>query len=389
MSLLDFLGRRPAHIRFPSIAAMERAGRRRLPKFAWDFMAGGIGREVGKARNLSDLDTVTFTPRYVVDYDYPADLSSTLFGKWSAPFGPGPVGLQDLVWPGAQAHVLRAAADHNLPAGFSVYATASIEEAAGIVGPNLWFQQYPMAETDIEQDLLGRYRSVGGDVLIVTMDVPHGTRRERDIGNGLSIPPRQDLLTYWQAAIRPSWSVATLRNGMPRFKTVERYIPPDTPPQSSMQLLGSLAAGHVGPERLRQYRDQWNGKLVIKGVLHQEDLKHCLDAGVDGIVVSNHGGRQLDGAVTAPEVLPSLRQYAGGKLSIIADGGVRSGLDIARMLALGADHVFLGRALAFAVAAAGAEGPALAMDILKQEMVDVLSQLGCQDYRDLTKYLTD
>ena len=385
----QFFGRRPAHIRFPSIAAMERAGKRRLPKFAWDFMAGGIGREVGRNRNLSELDKVTFTPRYIVDYDYPADLSSTLFGKWNAPFGPGPVGLQGLIWPNAQSYILHAAAKHGLAAGFSVYATQSIEEAAADGGGNLWFQQYPMADSGIEQDILARYRAVGGEVLILTADVPYGTRRERDIGNGLSIPPRQDWLTYWHAAIRPAWTLAILRHGMPRFKTVERYVPPGTPPQSSMQLLGSLAAGHIGPERLRRYRDEWKGKLIVKGVLHQDDVKQCLDAGVDGIVVSNHGGRQLDGAVTAPEVLPRIRQYAGGKLAVIADGGVRTGLDIARMLALGADHVFLGRALTFAVAAAGAQGPALAMEILKLEMRDVLSQLGCQDWRDLAKYLAD
>ncbi|MEM9140644.1 MAG: alpha-hydroxy acid oxidase, partial [Pseudomonadota bacterium] len=311
MSVFDFFTR-PVEQRFPSVAAMERVAVKRIPKFASDYMVGGIGREVGRDRNITQLDSVRFTPRYVVDYETPPDISSTIFGKWDAPFGPGPVGLTGLMWPRAQIHIARAAAEHNVPIGLSTYGTETIEDAGAIAGKNLWFQLYPIHDEDIERDLMKRFEAVGGEVMIVTVDIPQSTRRERDLGNGLAVPPRQDYITYWQAATHPAWAIETLRHGMPKFKTVLRYVPPDTPAQSSMQILGSLSAGHVGPERLRRYRDEWKGKLIVKGVLHQDDVKMCLDTGVDGIVVSNHGGRQLDGAITAPEVLPQIRQYAGG-----------------------------------------------------------------------------
>ena len=390
MNVFDFFGRRPIEQRFPSIAAMERAAVRRIPKFASDYMVGGIGREVGRDRNIAELDKVRFTPRYVIDYETPPDITSKIFGKtWAAPFGPGPVGLTGLMWPRAQIHIARAAAEHKVPIGLSTYGTETIEDAAATAGESLWFQLYPIENIDIEQDIIARYRAVGGDVLLVTVDIPQSTRRERDLGNGLAVPPRQDVITYWQAATHPRWALETLRHGTPKFKTVLRYVPPGTPAQSSMQMLGSLSAGHVGPERLRRYRDEWKGKLVVKGVLHPDDVRMCLDMGVDGIVVSNHGGRQLDGAITAPEVLPQIRQLVGGRMAILADGGVRTGLDIARMLALGADHVLLGRALTFAVAAAGPKGPALALQILKEEFANVISQVGCQDWRDLAKFLAD
>lgn len=389
MALVDFFKRRPVAQRFPSIPAMERAAARRIPRFANDYMVGGIGREDGARRNITELDKIRFTPRYLLDYE-PPDISTKFFGEtWDAPFGPGPVGLTGLMWPRAQIHIARAAARHNVPIGLSTYGTETIEDAAAVAGRSLWFQLYPIQDAEIETDLLKRYKAVGGDVLLVTVDVPQSTRRERDLGNGLAVPPRQDLITYLQAAMRPAWALETLRAGTPSFKTVLRYVPPDLPPQSSMEMLGSLSAGHVGPERLRRYRDEWPGKLVVKGVMHPEDVRMCMDMGVDGIVVSNHGGRQLDAAPTAPEVLPQIRQLAGGKLAILADGGVRSGLDIARLLAMGADFVLLGRAMALSVAAIGAEGPTHALQILKEEFAMTLSQMGCQDWRDLAKYLQE
>jgi len=388
MSLANFFRPRPVDQRFPSIAAMERVAARRIPKFAHDYMAGGIGREVGLGRNVQALDAVRLLPKYLTECPA-ADLSTTLWGhRHAAPFAPSPVGLTGLMWPDAPLHIARAAGAHGLPMGLSTYATCSLEEAAAACAPGpLWFQLYPQSDPEIEADLLKRFRAIGGEVLLVTVDIPQNTRRERDLGNGLSVPPRQDLRTYLQAAARPRWALATLRHGLPEFRNITRYLPVGR--ASSMELLSRLNAGHVTPERLRRYRDDWPGKLVVKGVLHLDDVRTCLDAGVDGIVVSNHGGRQLDAAPAAPEVLPQIRQLAAGRLVIMADGGVRTGLDIARMIAKGADFVLLGRALALSVAALGPHGPSHALKILTEEFAMTLSQLGCSDWRDLPKFLQE
>ncbi|HET7409391.1 MAG TPA: alpha-hydroxy acid oxidase [Paracoccaceae bacterium] len=381
----DLLRPRTQDQRFASIAAMERAARRRIPGFAHDYMAGGIGREDGLARNLSALDGVRFMPRYLTEVA-PPELTAEILGrKFAAPFGAGPVGLTGLMWPDAPKHIARAAAARNLPVGLSTYGTASIEEIGAIAGPLTWFQLYPMKDEAIEQDLLARFAAVGGEVLLVTVDIPGHTRRERDIANGLSVPPRRDWRTWMQCAMRPGWSLATLRAGIPQFRNLTRYVPEGADTITSLAY--SNMAANVSPARLRRYRDLWKGKLVIKGVLDTRDAEVALDCGVDGIVVSNHGGRQLDAAPTAPEALPPIREAVGDRLAVLADGGARSGLDIARLLAKGADFVLLGRAMTCSVAAMGPSGPAHALHVLTEELHGTLCQIGCSDHRELAGFL--
>lgn len=384
---MEFFRPRTPDQRYPSIAAMERGARRRLPKFARDYMLGGIGREDGLSRNITDLDRVRFTPRFLVDADEVTTEVEVLGRKIPLPFGPGPVGLTGLMWPKAPVHIARAAVRHGLPVGLSTYATASIEEVGAIVGKDLWFQLYPLSDHDIEADLLKRFRAVGGEVLYVTVDIPGPTRRERDLANGLSVPPRRDWRTYLEAALHPAWALETLRTGMPEFENVVRYAPDGAKTLTALEFLGGIMAGHVTPDEVKRYRDLWPGKLVLKGILSVDDARIAADLGCDGIVVSNHGARQLDAAPTAPEVLPAIRQAVGGRMAILADGGVRSGLDIARMLALGADFVLLGRAMTVAVGAMGAEGPTHALEILRQEFTGTLKQIGATAPGELARFL--
>jgi isopentenyl diphosphate isomerase/L-lactate dehydrogenase-like FMN-dependent dehydrogenase len=383
----DFFRPRTADQRFPSIAAMERAARARIPAFAYAYMAGGIGSEDGLARNRSELDRVRFLPRYLAEVP-PPELATTILGqKLAAPFGAAPVGLTGLMWPDAPRHIARAAAAMNLPVGLSTYATASIEEIGAIAGPRMWFQLYPLKDEAIEQDLLARFAAVGGEVLVVTVDIPGPTRRERDLANGLSVPPRRDWRTYLQCALRPGWAISTLRTGVPEFRNITRYVPDGADATTALEVLGSIMAAHVAPARLRRYRDLWKGKLVVKGVLDIRDARVALDCGADGIIVSNHGGRQLDAAPTAPEVLPAIAQAVGGKVAVLADGGARSGLDIARLLAKGAEFALLGRAMTLSVAAMGPQGPAHALHVLSEELRGTLVQLGCADPRQLGGFL--
>ena len=387
LNLSELFTPRTMDMRFPSIAAMERVAKRRTPKFAWDYTSGGIGDEQGMARNLSAFHDIRFVPRYLNEIEAP-DLTTKVLGQThAAPFGPGPVGLTGLMWPDAPLHILRGAAEHGLPGGLSSVATNSVEEGGAILGPNLWFQLYPMRDPEPEADMLKRFEAVGGEVLLVTVDVPGQTRRQRDIGNGLAVPPRQDWRTYLQGAMRPAWAWETVKTGFPTFKTITRYVPgTDKTPHAFGHYLSTVLGGHNPADRLKRFRDLWPGKLVIKGLLGLDDVRTAMDIGADGIIVSNHGGRQLDAAPTAVEVLPAIRQLVGGKMAILADGGVRTGLDIAKYLALGADFVLLGRPLVWSVCAAGAAGPPHALDVLKQELATTLNQIGCSDYRDLAKF---
>ncbi|MFK7943034.1 MAG: alpha-hydroxy acid oxidase [Paracoccaceae bacterium] len=385
--ITDFFAPRSADRRFPSIPAMERAAARRLPRFAHDYMSGGIGREDGLGRNISDMCRVRFTPRYLQDYETPSLQTKILGQTYAAPFGPGPIGLSGLMWPDAPLHIARGARAHDLPVGLSTYATSSIEAMGAIAGQALWFQLYPTKDLGIDEDLLKRFRAVGGEVLLITVDIPGPTRRERDLANGLAVPPARDWRTYLEAAMHPAWALESLRKGLPEFVNVTRYAPEEKGSLSALEFLGGLSAGHIGAERLRHYRDIWPGKIVIKGVLSVEDARTAADCGADGIVVSNHGGRQLDAAPTVIDVLPHIRQAVGGQMAILADGGVRYGLDILRLLSLGADFVLLGRALTSSVAAMGAEGPPHALRILKDETQNMLAQIGCPDMEDLPNYL--
>ena len=372
--------------RFPSIASMEAAARRRTPRFAYDYMAGGIGAEEGLARNISDFAHVKFMPRFLAEPGT-VDLTTTILGQEvSAPFAPGPVGLTGLMWPDAPLHIARAAKAHGLPSGLSSVATNSMEEISAVLGDRLWFQLYPMRDDKIEEDILARYKAAGGEVLLVTVDIPGPTRRARDIRNGLSVPPRRHWKTYLQGAMRPRWAIETLKTGMPQFKTLTPYM--DTAGgETTASFLGRVLGGHNPPERLKRFRDLWPGKMVIKGLLSVDDARTAQEIGADGIIVSNHGARQLDAAPTAIDVLPDIRQAVGGSMAVLVDGGVRTGLDIARYLALGADFVLMGRPLAFSVAAMGAKGPEHALEILKQELSTTMLQIGCADHRELGRFL--
>ncbi len=383
-----FFARRTLDQRYPNIDAIEAGVRRKVPKFAADYLLGGIDREDGLRRNVDVMSSIRFTPRYLTSADDPVLETKVLGQTLPAPFAPGPIGLTGLMWPDAPLHVARAAAKRGLACGLSTYATSSIEEVGAIMGKNLWFQLYPIADHGVEDDLLARFAAVGGEVLMVTVDIPGPTRRARDIRNGLTVPPRQDWRTYLQGAMRPRWALETLKSGLPHFKTIERYVPNDGS-KSALDFLTSISGGHTTREKLERLRKQWPGKLVIKGVLSLEDARLAAECGADGIIVSNHGGRQLDAAPTSPEVLPAIRQAVGDRMAILADGGVRTGLDIARMLAIGADFVLLGRAVVMSVAALGAQGPDHALHILTEEFRNTLCQIGCREIGELGRFLQD
>ena len=370
--------------KFPSISYMERAAARRIPRFAFEFLQSGIGREQCLIRNRQALDEIQFSPEYLTLERVNPSLETSIFEQtFSAPFGPTPIGLSGLMWPRAAEMIAKSASAAKLPVGLSMWATATIEDIAAIAGKFLWYQLLCTNPPEIENDLIDRAKAAGCEVLIVTVDIPTITRREKDIANGLSVPPHFNLSTLLQIARRPAWALAMLQSGIPRFQPLLRYLPKNASMGESAQFLADIVDINVTVDKLESIRKRWPGKLVVKGILGVEDALCCKDLGVDGIVVSNHGGRQFDAAPSAPHVLPYIREAVGSEMTLMADGGVRSGLDIARLLACGADFVLIGRPFIYAAAAAGENGVSHMIFVLQEELRQTLAQLGCRNLAEL------
>lgn len=379
--------------RYPCVADMEAAARRRLPAFLLDFVGNGIGDNVAVQSNRDALRRVELMPRYLQAADRPSLRCRLLGREYHAPFGVAPMGLTGLVWANAEAILAAAAKAHNLPYTLSTMATVTLEAISALAGPNGWFQLYTPQEPATGQDLLRRCHAAGYDVVMVTVDVPFKTRRAHDIRNGFTVPPRFDARTLWQMVSHPRWALGLARVGVPRFVNLDPYHAGGNARTwaralyDATQFIEERMGLHVTAERFARLREQWPGKLLVKGVLDPEEAKAYMALGADGLIVSNHGGRQLDAAPAAAAMVPAIRAAVGPTTPLLVDGGVRSGLDIARMLALGADFVLIGRPFLYALAAMGRPGGEHVMHILKAELQSTMGQLGCATLAELPSTL--
>ncbi|MEC9265451.1 MAG: alpha-hydroxy acid oxidase [Pseudomonadota bacterium] len=374
--------------KFPSTYDMEQAALRRMPKFMADYVSGGMGLGLNLRRNRETLDAVRLMPRYLVE-DGAIDLSVSLFGQtFGAPFGVAPVGNGGSVWPGSAEALAREARDRQQPFGVSTVAVSSLEKLKAAAGDMGWFQLYRPNVPEIEADVLRRAKEAGYKVLMVTVDVPDFLRRDHDIRNNFGSEfSLTDPATFWQLLTHPSWTYASWRHGMPKLETLLHYAPAGRSARERDRFVFGLLPGHVGPEDLRRLRENWDGILLAKGILDPAEAALCQSIGLDGVVVSNHGGRQLEAAPSAIEVLPAIRRAVGPDFTLIADGGVRTGLDICRMLAVGADFVLIGRAFYYAMGAMGLAGAPHVFDVLTAELRTMMGQLGVTDPRDLPERL--
>jgi L-lactate dehydrogenase (cytochrome) len=375
------------HSQYPSIEHLRERARRRVPRFAFEYLEGGCFSEVNLRRNTEEIREVRLHPWYLRDYAG-ADLRTEIFGQtYDAPFGVAPIGLQGLVWPRATEILAKATRQHQVPFILSTVATASIETVAEITGGKAWFQLYHPAEPELRDKLLDRARSAGFPVLVILADTPTFAYRPKEIRNGLSIPPRMSLRNILQMMMRPAWCLGQLTAGAPQFQTMKPYIPKGLNMKHLGLFMNRTFSGRLSADKIKAIRERWPGKLVVKGIVTHEDAELALQLGADGLIVSNHGGRQLDAGDSTIRSLAGLQREFGSRTTLMLDSGVRSGPDVACALASGAKFVFMGRSLMYGVGALGPRGGDHTLIMLKRQLRQVMEQIGCERVADLPKHL--
>jgi L-lactate dehydrogenase (cytochrome) len=374
------------HAKYPALSDLRSRAKKRIPSFVWEYLDSGTGDEATKARNRAGLNRIGMMPS-ILHGEFTPDLTTNFMGsELPLPFGIAPIGMSGLMWPDAEGHLARAGAKANIPYCISTVATQSPEDIAPHLGPQAWFQMYPPRDPEIRRDMLARAKAAGFSTLILTVDVPVASRRERQVRSGLTNPPRLTPRLLAQVALRPAWAMGMAQRGMPHMRGLDKYANAATDGLSPTAHVGYLLRTAPDWDYVGWLREEWDGDFLIKGVLRPEDAVRLEGLGADGIWVSNHAGRQFDGAPAAIETLSAIR--AATKLPLIFDSGIEGGLDILRALALGADFVMLGRAFHFALGALGPKGVDHLIDILAKDMAANMGQIGARTLKELPTPIT-
>ena len=370
------------HQSHPRLSDVERRAHRRLPFFCAEYLFSGTAEDRGIAHNTAAIDRVRLYPK-VLRGDFDPDTSLDIFGQtYKYPFGIAPVGATGLIWAGGERMLARLSTDMGIPYCLSTVATQSPEIIGPLTNQMGWFQLYPLKNNDYRHDLIDRAKIAGFRVLVLTVDVPVRSRRERQIKAGFTVPPKINSAMIWQAFQCPAWSFNFIRHGIPTFPSLTPYF-------SAMKYAEAYRAmahelhGRPDWSIISELKEQWDGPVVVKGILRPDDAKQALGHGCDGVWISNHGARQMDAAPAPVEMLPAIRKAVGDQATIFLDSGVRSGLDVARALALGADFVFAGRAFLSGLAAFGRAGGQHVAEIFSQDLENLMIQLGSKSLKDL------
>jgi L-lactate dehydrogenase (cytochrome)/(S)-mandelate dehydrogenase len=358
---------------------LYRMAKRRTPKVAFDFIEGGVEAETALARNVAAFQRYCLVPRYLIDVSQ-VDQSTTLFGRtWASPFGFAPTGAAGLFRIGSDLMLAAAAAKANVPFVMSGASNDTIEDAARIAREQTWYQVYAARDRNITEDMIRRSADAGLGALVLTVDVPIRPKRERNIRNGYShdlrkITPRRVI----DALLHPIWTYEYLRNGgPPTLGNWAPYAPPGSDVHAVLDFVnGQTPASGQTWHDLEAYRQLWQGPLIVKGILHPDDAVRAAELGADGVIVSNHGGRQLDRAPATVTVFPAVKAAVGDRIPLMLDSGVRRGADIIVGLCLGAAFVFVGRAAVYGVVAGGEAGATRVIDILREQIATNLAQMG-------------
>ncbi|WP_300062992.1 alpha-hydroxy acid oxidase [uncultured Roseobacter sp.] len=366
--------------RAASIDDLRLRAKKRIPRFAFDLVDGGAENERNLRRNCEAFEEVELSPRYMVDVSE-INTQTILFDQtFAAPFGMAPIGMLNAFWPDADLTLARLCKAQNIPYVASSAASTTLEDLAEAAEDNGWFQLYVSSNADVTEGLIGRAEVAGYTKLVVTADVPAAGKRDRDIRNQLSVPFRFTPEVVAQCMLNPRWALTSLRHGTPNVANYADLLQSAT---SYADVQKTLITPSFTWDDLKRLRARWKGKLLVKGILHPKDAEICADLGCDGIVVSNHGGRQVAFGPPTIKALPAIVDAVAGRMLLILDSGIRRGADILRAKALGADFSFAGRAFAFGVGAGGQPGAERAFEILQLELIRALGQLGAPNFEDV------
>lgn len=369
---------RRAALRAWSIEDLRRLARRRLPRAIFDQFDGGAEDEVTLRANRDAFARRRLMPKVLVDVAA-VDPSTRLLGGPSAlPIAIAPTGAVGFGWHGGDVMIARAAARAGIPYSLSTSATASIEQVAEQAGGRLWFQAYIIRDRSFTFRLIERARVAGYEAVMITVDLPVGGKREKDYRNDMSIPFRYTPRNVLDFALHPGWSLRMLARGMPVMENLRGIAPAATSAKGIVSTAGRNYDPSFDWDGLKSVRDAWPGRLIVKGIVRPDDAERAVSLGVDAIVVSNHGGRQLDGGIATLDALPGVLHAVNGRASVLVDGGVRRGVDVIRALALGAQGVLVGRATLYGVCAAGQAGALRALEILQDEVTRAMRLCGAR-----------
>ena len=371
--------------RYPAISDLRIKAQRRIPHFVFEYLDSATGIEDQKRRNEDALLSVHFHPQ-ILQGPLDIDLTTEFLGhKYPLPFGCAPVGMSGIMWPGTEKILSASSAITGIPYCMSTVATVLPETLAPFIGDQGWFQMYMPRKKTIRSDMMARAKAAGFHTLILTVDTPSESRRERQRRANLTIPPKISPAMVLSMMMHPNWTLGTLKEGIPSLKFCESYVD-GSDEFHSLAHAGHIIRGQPAWNDIDEIRAEWDGPFIVKGVQRVADAKRLVDKGVDAIWLTNHTGRQFDGGPACLDALPLIRA-ALPDTPLIYDSGIQGGLDILRAIALGADFVMLGRAFHYAVGALGANGPDHLVHILKEDMLTNMAQIGVQSLSELHNHL--
>ena len=370
-----------------NIEDLRHMARRRLPHFSFEYVEGGAEDELTLKRNRDVFERIVWVPRTLSGMG-PPDLGVELFGRQcNMPIAIAPTGFNGLLWPQGDLALARAAAAAGVPFTLSTVSNYSLAKLAREVAGQVWFQLYPVKDAKVVDGLIDRAREAGCGTMLVTTDVPIFGAREWDQRN-YRAPMKLTLRNVIDVLAHPRWLRQVMLRGAPKFENLLEFLPPGR--QSAMvgaRYMGTQINAHLSWEDVARMRARWPGKLVLKGILSVEDARRAVDSGVDALVLTNHGGRQLDSCVSAMEMLPAVASEVGDRLTVLVDGGFVRGSDVLKALALGAHGVLVGRAALYGLAAGGEAGVSHALNILRMEMERAMTLLGCRTIGEVGRHL--
>ena len=373
--------------KYPSTKDLRSLASKKIPTFAFEYLDGGCNEDVNITRNTSDIREIELIPNYIRK-SFTPDLKTKLFDKvYDVPFGVAPIGLQGLIWPNSPNIIAEASKKYNFPFILSTVSTSDIETIAKITDGEAWFQLYYPSNKTIRNDILERAKNSGCEVLVLLCDVPTFGYRPKDIKNGLAMPPKMSLKNMLQILKCPEWAFKSLLNGKPNFETLKTYMRGKMNLKQLGKFMNDTFDGRLDEEKIKPIRDIWKGKIVLKGIASEIDIEKSISLGIDGIIVSNHGGRQLDaGSSTINSMISLVKKYEK-MTTIMIDSGLRSGVDVARVMASGAKFCFLGRTFMYGVGALGNNGALHTFEMLKKQLNQVMIQIGCEKTSDLRNFI--